>query len=78
MPNKPEGHFWLGANLGGYAQLKGPLSGIAAAKRLREEMETVLKSTTAIRAAAHTWRSANSTRNCRQCSAAIHSAPSQL
>lgn len=43
MPAKPEGHFWLGANLGGYAQLKGPLSGIAAAKRLRQEMETVLK-----------------------------------
>ncbi len=43
MPSKPEGHFWLGANLGGYAQLKGPLSGIAAAKRLRQEMEMVLK-----------------------------------
>ncbi len=42
-PDKPEGHFWLGANLGGDAQLKGPLSGIAAAKKLREEMETVLK-----------------------------------
>lgn len=42
-PDKPEGHFWLGANLGGYAELKGPLSGIAAAKRVREEMETVLK-----------------------------------
>lgn len=43
QPDKPEGHFWLAANLGGYAQTKGPLSGLASAKKLREQMEAVLK-----------------------------------
>jgi tetratricopeptide (TPR) repeat protein len=42
-PNKPEGHFWLGANQGGFAELKGPIYGLAAADGLRKEMETVLK-----------------------------------
>jgi len=42
-PNKPEGHFWLGANQGGYAQAKGPLYGLSAAETMRKEMETVLK-----------------------------------
>ena len=42
-PDKPEGHFWLGANQGGYAQTKGPLYGLSAAESLRKEMETVLK-----------------------------------
>lgn len=41
--NKPDGHFWLGANHGGSAQLEGPLAGLAAAKELRRLMETVLK-----------------------------------
>lgn len=40
---KPEGHFWLGANTGGEAQVLGPLSGLASAKELRQRMETVLK-----------------------------------
>jgi predicted Zn-dependent protease len=38
-----EGHFWLGANQGGYAQAKGPLYGLSAAETMRKEMETVLK-----------------------------------
>jgi hypothetical protein len=42
-PDKVEGHFWLGANQGGYAQSRGPLYGLAAAEGLRKEMETVLK-----------------------------------
>ena len=42
-PSKPEGHFWLGANTGGEAQVLGPLSGLSAAKGLRERMGTVLK-----------------------------------
>jgi tetratricopeptide (TPR) repeat protein len=42
-PEKVEGHFWLGANQGGYAQSRGPLYGLAAAEGLRKEMETVLK-----------------------------------
>ncbi len=43
QPNKPEGHFWLGANKGGNAQLQGPLSGLSAVKDLRREMETVIR-----------------------------------
>ena len=42
-PQKPEGHFWLGANTGGEAQVLGPLSGLASAKELRQRMETVIK-----------------------------------
>jgi hypothetical protein len=42
-PNKPEGHFWLGANTGGEAQILGPLSGLASARELRARMETVLR-----------------------------------
>ncbi|HEY0100658.1 MAG TPA: TRAP transporter TatT component family protein [Pyrinomonadaceae bacterium] len=42
-PERVEGHFWLGANQGGYAQARGPLYGLAAAEGLRKEMETVLK-----------------------------------
>jgi tetratricopeptide (TPR) repeat protein len=42
-PERAEGHFWLGANQGGYAQSRGPLYGLSAAEGLRKEMETVLK-----------------------------------
>lgn len=42
-PQRVEGHFWYGANQGGYAQARGPLYGLSAAKGLRQEMETVLK-----------------------------------
>lgn len=42
-PERVEGHFWLGANQGGYAQARGPLYGLSAAEGLRREMETVLK-----------------------------------
>lgn len=42
-PERVEGHFWLGANQGGYAQARGQLYGLSAAKGLRKEMETVLK-----------------------------------
>jgi tetratricopeptide (TPR) repeat protein len=40
--NKPEGHFWLGANLGGQAE-HSALTGLAAAPDIRREMETVIK-----------------------------------
>ena len=43
QPEKPEGHFWLGANTGGEAQVLGPLSGLASAKELRQRMETVIR-----------------------------------
>jgi tetratricopeptide (TPR) repeat protein len=42
-PNKPEGHFWLGANYGGYAEFKGLIYGATYAEKLRKEMETVIK-----------------------------------
>jgi predicted Zn-dependent protease len=42
-PEKPEGHFWLGANMGGQAQMKGPLSGLKYVSDIRREMETVIK-----------------------------------
>jgi Tfp pilus assembly protein PilF len=38
---KPEGHFWLGANLGGQAQ-QSALSGLAAIDEIRAEMEKVI------------------------------------
>ncbi|MBD0371274.1 MAG: tetratricopeptide repeat protein [Pyrinomonadaceae bacterium] len=41
-PNKPEGHFWLGANLGGQAE-HSALTGLSAAPDIRREMETVIK-----------------------------------
>jgi tetratricopeptide (TPR) repeat protein len=40
--NKPEGHFWLGANLGGQAE-HSALTGLAATPDIRREMETVIK-----------------------------------
>jgi Tfp pilus assembly protein PilF len=39
---KPEGHFWLGANLGGKAE-NSALSGLAAVDEIRGEMEKVIK-----------------------------------
>jgi tetratricopeptide (TPR) repeat protein len=42
-PKRPEGHFWLGANLGGQAKAQGPLRGLAAVADIRREMEAVLK-----------------------------------
>lgn len=40
--DKPEGHFWLGANYGGDAE-NSTLSGLANVEDIRREMETVLK-----------------------------------
>jgi tetratricopeptide (TPR) repeat protein len=40
--NKPEGHFWRGANLGGQAE-HSALTGLSAAPDIRRAMETVLK-----------------------------------
>jgi tetratricopeptide (TPR) repeat protein len=41
-PEKAEGHFWLGGNLGGRAR-KSIISGLAFVSRIRSEMEAVLK-----------------------------------
>jgi tetratricopeptide (TPR) repeat protein len=40
--NKPEGHFWLAANLGGRAQ-QSPLSGLTDIDEIRKSLETVIK-----------------------------------
>lgn len=40
--NKPEGHFWLGANYGGQAQ-HSALSGMALVEEIRREMQTVIR-----------------------------------
>jgi tetratricopeptide (TPR) repeat protein len=39
---KPEGHFWLGANLGGQAE-QSALSGMTSIDEIREEMEKVIR-----------------------------------
>src|SRR6266481_3835316 len=39
---RPEGHFWLGANYGGAAQLSA-IAGLATVDDIRNEMETVIR-----------------------------------
>src|ERR1044071_9074903 len=36
-PDKPEGHFWLGANIGGRAKAQGPLYAISSVPDIRRE-----------------------------------------
>jgi tetratricopeptide (TPR) repeat protein len=43
QPGKPEGHFWLAAVLGGYAQDHGIKGGLKYRGTIRDELETVLK-----------------------------------
>jgi hypothetical protein len=43
LPNAAEGHFWLAANYGGYSQQKGAFKALATVKKIRAEMETVLR-----------------------------------
>ena len=40
--NKPEGHFWLGANYGGNAEIS-TLAGLAEIEDIKREMDAVLK-----------------------------------
>ena len=42
QPDKPEGHFWLGANYGGNAKVS-TLAGLTDFDDIRQEMEAVLK-----------------------------------
>ena len=42
-PNKPDGHFWLGANLGGRARLQGPIYALSSVPDIRREMEAVVR-----------------------------------
>src|SRR5262245_45366100 len=43
QPNAVEGHFWLGVNYGGQSEVKGAFSALATVKKIRAEMETVLR-----------------------------------
>ena len=40
--NRPEGHFWLGANYGGYAKIS-TLAGLTDIDNIKREMEAVIK-----------------------------------
>lgn len=42
-PTRPEGHFWLAANMGGLADEHGTREGIRYRRPVRESLETVLK-----------------------------------
>ncbi len=42
-PNAVEGHFWLAANYGGYAEQKGAFKALWMVRKIRAEMETVLR-----------------------------------
>ena len=42
QPSRPEGHFWLAANMGGLAELKGMRAGLRYRGRIREHLERVL------------------------------------
>lgn len=43
LPNAVEGHFWLAANYGGFSEQTGALKALQTVKKVRAEMETVLK-----------------------------------
>ena len=42
-PDRPEGHFWHGANLGGRARLQGPIYALASVAEIRRDMETIIR-----------------------------------
>jgi tetratricopeptide (TPR) repeat protein len=42
-PNRPEGHFWLGANMGALAESFGLRAGLKYRKAIKDELETVLR-----------------------------------
>jgi hypothetical protein len=43
QPNRPEGHFWMAANMGALAESFGLRAGIRYRKPIKEELETVLR-----------------------------------
>src|SRR5205814_10450461 len=43
QPNRPEGHFWLAANMGALAESFGVRQGLKYRKPIKEELETVLR-----------------------------------
>jgi TRAP transporter T-component len=42
-PTKPEGHFWVAANMGGLAELGGMSQGLKYKGEIKSELETVLQ-----------------------------------
>src|SRR5262245_40003005 len=42
-PNRPEGHFWIAANMGALAESFGVRQGVKYRKPIREELETVIQ-----------------------------------
>jgi tetratricopeptide (TPR) repeat protein len=42
-PDKPEGHFWLAANMGALAESAGVSAGLKYRKPIKSELETVLR-----------------------------------
>jgi tetratricopeptide (TPR) repeat protein len=42
-PNRPEGHFWLGANYGGASEQKGAFKALRMIGKIRAEMEAVIR-----------------------------------
>jgi tetratricopeptide (TPR) repeat protein len=42
-PERPEGHFWMAANRGGLAKLKGALNALTSVPELRRGMEKVIE-----------------------------------
>ena len=42
-PNKPEGHFWIGANMGALAESFGLRAGLKYRGSIKEELETVIR-----------------------------------
>ena len=43
QPNRPEGHFWIAANMGALAESFGLRAGLKYRKPIKEELETVLR-----------------------------------
>jgi tetratricopeptide (TPR) repeat protein len=43
QPNRPEGHFWMAANMGALAESFGTRQGLKYRKPIRDELETVLR-----------------------------------
>jgi tetratricopeptide (TPR) repeat protein len=42
-PNRPEGHFWIGANMGSLAESFGLRAGLKYRGSIKEELETVIR-----------------------------------
>jgi tetratricopeptide (TPR) repeat protein len=43
QPNRPEGHFWMAANMGALGESFGRRAGLKYRKPIKEELETVLR-----------------------------------